>query len=194
MPADTPILRALQSGDPQACEILFDRYADRIYRLALGLLEDESEAEDILQETCLKVMTRKDRFEGRSSLGTWMYRMAYNACVDRLRRRADQPLPADEPEAEEDLPIPMPALFQEWDTPESLAIGSEDRSLLEAAIRRLAEPLRVVFTLRDIEDLSTAETAEVLGITPTLVKVRLHRARLSLREDLAAHFAERQVG
>lgn len=183
------LLQLMKDGSPQACEDLYAMYADRIYRLALGLLDQPQEAEDVVQETCLKALTHRSGFAGRSSFGTWLYRIAYNASLERLRKKDMLPLPQEDGTfAEEDLTIPMPGNFVEWQTPEARAIGSEDRSALERAIQSLPETLRTVFMLRDIEELSTAEVADVLGISESLVKVRLHRARLALRERLAEHF------
>ena len=193
MQDDAALLGALKLGEPEACTFLFDTYADRIYRLALGLLQDPGQAEDVVQETCLKVLTHAVRFEGRSSLGTWMYRLAYNASTDRLRRKEENPLPSEDAGEEEDLSFPMPQNFVEWQTPEALVIGGENRHILEQAVAQLPESMRMVFMLRDIEALSTAAAAEVLGISDGLVKVRLHRARLSLRERLAPYFAGPEV-
>ena len=186
-------LDALRSRDPQALAALFEAYADRIYRLALSLLRDPSAAEDIVQETFVSAMTHLDRFEGRSSLGTWLYRVGYNASLDWLRRRRDEPLPADEPGDESDA-VPLPRSLVEWTlTPESRQAEGEMAAELDRAIGTLPESLRVVFVLRDVDELSTQETAEALGLTEGAVKVRLHRARLALREKLSAYFAERAL-
>ena len=184
-------LDALRSGDPQALAALFEAYADRIYRLALSLLRDPSAAEDIVQETFVSAITHLDRFEGRSSLGTWLYRVGYNASLDWLRRRKDEPLPPDEPGDESDA-VPLPRSLVEWAlTPESRQAEGEMAAELDRAIGELSEGLRVVFLLRDVDELSTQETADALGLTEGAVKVRLHRARLALREKLADYFAER---
>lgn len=188
---DQSLLRGLRDGDPQALTTIFESYADRLYRLALGLLGDPYEAEDIVQEAFLKAITHIDSFQGRSNIGTWLYRVAYNGSLDRLRGRTDEPFPEDDPG--EESPFPMPEVFSEWHTPERLVIGGEGSLVLDEAIQSLPESLRSVFVLRDVEQLSTAETAEVLGINENLVKVRLHRARLTLRERLSVYFVERMV-
>jgi RNA polymerase sigma-70 factor (ECF subfamily) len=190
---DADLLRAIRAGDPSACTAVFETYADRIYRLALGLLKNPAEAEDVVQETCLKGLTRLKGFEGRSSIGTWLYRVAYNASADRLRRKEENPLPTEDGDAEDELPLPMPQNFVEWQTPEAFLEGAEEQQLLAEAVGNLPQALHTVFLLRDIEGLSTAETAEVLGIGEPLVKVRLHRARLLLREKLALNFGVRQT-
>lgn len=189
MKEDLELLNAIRAGDPTACTAVFEAYADRIYRLALSLLKNPDEAEDVVQETCLKGLTHLKHFEGRSSVGTWLYRVAYNASADRLRRKEEQPLPTDEDSDENEDAFPMPQSFLEWETPENSLLGSEDRELLKKAVDRLPETLQPVFLLRDVEELSTAETAEILGVSEDLVKVRLHRARLQLRENLASHFS-----
>jgi RNA polymerase sigma-70 factor (ECF subfamily) len=188
---DVALLDTLRAGDPAALSALFEAYADRIYRLALGLLRDPAAAEDIVQETFLSALTHLDRFEGRSSVGTWLYRVAYNASMNRLRRSQEESLPLEDAEAGE-ADIPLPQALVEWRlTPEAILGDTETRVQLEAAIGALPTSLRAVFMLRDIEELSTEETAEALGISAGAAKVRLHRARLTLRERLAGYFAER---
>jgi RNA polymerase sigma-70 factor (ECF subfamily) len=164
---------------------LFEVYADRLYRLALSLLSDEAQAEDVVQETFLKVITHGSKFEERSSWGTWLYRVTYNACLDRLRKRVEEPLPSEDQEGED---FPMPTVLVAWKTPEQVLLQSEGRREMQEAIHRLPAGLRATFLLRDVEGLSTEETAEALGIEVGAVKVRLHRARLMLRERLALYF------
>jgi len=187
-------IEALRAGEPEAVSALFEANADRIYRLALGMLRDPAAAEDIVQGTFLTALTHLDRFEGRSSLGTWLYRVAYNACIDRLRRRTDEPLPPDEPDGEFENggPLPMPKSIIDWAaTPERWQADREVSEEIERAMAELPQSLRVVFLLRDMEGLSTEETAEALGLSEGAAKVRLHRARLVMRERLSAYFSER---
>ncbi len=189
---DGALLARLQDDDPEAFRALFEAHADRVYRLALSLLRDPSRAEDVVQETFLAALTHLGRFEGRARLGTWLYRVAYNASLSQLRQRVEEELPAEDDAPEDQAPIPMPRTFVDWDlTPETLLGDSEARAQLDAAIAALPESQRAAFLLRDVEGLSTAETAEALGLSEAAVKVRLHRARLALREHLSAYFAER---
>ncbi|MEI7988977.1 MAG: sigma-70 family RNA polymerase sigma factor [Chloroflexota bacterium] len=190
------LLKTFQSGDPsEALTSLFETYADQIYRLANGILADANAAEDVVQETFLQALTHRHQFEGRASLGTWLYRIAYNAAQDRLRRKPVSPLPGDEVDGDDEEHIPMPKSFIEWRwSPEEIMADREARHELERAIHSLPEKLRTVFLLRDIEELSTDATADALGITPGAVKVRLHRARLDLRERLSHYFEERSHG
>jgi RNA polymerase sigma-70 factor (ECF subfamily) len=188
MTEESKILAALKSNRPEALGLLFEAYADRIYRLGLRLLQNPVEAEDVVQETFLKALTHIESFKGHSKLGTWLYRIAYNASMDRLRALpfAEQIRPNWEDDSEPETLIPE--VFVEWRTPEQLLMSSETVTILDEVIERVPEGLRAVFILRDIEELSTNETAEILSISPGAVKVRLHRARLLLREMLAAEF------
>jgi RNA polymerase sigma-70 factor (ECF subfamily) len=188
---ESDLLARFQSSDPSsALAELFEAYADPLYRLAIQLLGDPSAAEDVVQETFVSAITHRDTFEGRSKLSSWLYRIGYNAAMGRLRARQEEPLPEDEPDDE--APAPLPHNLVEWNlTPEQLQQDSEAAEVLQKAIAALPMKYRVVFFLRDMEDQSTEQTAEVLGLTETAVKVRLHRARLALRELLSEYFGER---
>ncbi len=190
------ILHGLKSDQPQAAlTALFEQYADRVYHLALGLLGDEDTAEDVVQDTFLSVFRSREQFEGRSSAGTWLYRIAYNLSLDRLRSKQTLPLPEEDGLDEMDHPPPLPREFIEWRwLPEELIQDQERRRALDEAIQSLSPALRAVFLLRDVEELSTEETAAVLSISTSAVKVRLHRARLELREKLATLFAAQEKG
>jgi len=166
-----------------------ERYSGTVYNLALRLMNNQQEAEDVLQETFISAFRALDRFEGRSRLSTWLYRIAYNAGLMRLRRRRVPVVSLDEPRETEDGEQ-MPRQLVDWTSlPDDLVLSKEFRGTLTAALDSLPESLRSVFVLRDIEGLSTAETAEVLGLTETNTKVRLHRARLALRERLTTYLA-----
>jgi len=182
---ETTLITALKQRDPAALSALFEQYSDRIYRLAVSVLHDEVQADGVVQNTFLALLKNIETFEGRSSIGTWLYRVAYNECAMRMRR-AKTIVDLDDREDEGDT---MPTHFVDWQTvPDDLIDSGEAMTQMENAISSLKPELRAVFVLRDIDELSTAETAEVLGITENLVKVRLHRARLSLREMLASYF------
>lgn len=184
-------LEAMRRGDPTCLGGFFEAWADRLYRLALRLTGDPAAAEDVVQETFLKLIAGADRFEGRSRLGTWLYRVAYNASIDRLRERQKlAPVPG---EADDDA-LPMPqALVELRLSPEAMLRDAELRAALETAIQALSPPLRAAFLLRDVEGLTTAEAAEALGLSEANLKVRLHRARLLLRERLSAFVAGRET-
>lgn len=189
--SEQELLESLRQGDPDAFAVLFETHSDKLYRVAVGILNNEDEAECVVQDTFVRLFEKLDQFEGRSTLGTWLYRVAYNASLDRLRkRRPTQPI-ADELGDDEDAP-PHPTIFVDWsNAPEELLTSSEVQAQLRAAIAGLPESLGSVFVMREIEGLSTVETADILGISESAVKVRLHRARLALRETLSGYFAER---
>lgn len=184
-------LEALKRGDPGCLGEFFDLWGDRLYGLALRLLGDPAGAEDVVQEAFLKLMANAGRIEGRSRLATWLYRVAYNASVDRLR---EQKREVPVPEESDDAALPMPSLLVDFSlSPEELLGDAELRGALEAAIASLPPGLRAAFLLRDVEGLSTADAAEALSLTPANIKVRLHRARLALRERLSAFVVSRSA-
>ncbi|MCB0134050.1 MAG: sigma-70 family RNA polymerase sigma factor [Caldilineaceae bacterium] len=190
--AERALIRRIRAGDKAACTECIDLHSPGVYRLALRMTGSPEEAEDITQETFLNAFKAIDSFEGRSGLGTWLYRIAHNTALMRLRKK--QPLyvsidPPVEPELEERTPTPV-QLFDWCCLPEQDFATSEARSELEQAIADLPETLRAVFVLRELEGLSTEETAHVLGVSSANVKVRLHRARLWLRERLSGYFTE----
>jgi RNA polymerase sigma-70 factor, ECF subfamily len=188
---ENELLARFHSSDPSSAVVeLFEAYADPIYRLALQLLGDPSIAEDVVQETFVSAIAHRDSFEGRSKLSSWLYRIAYNAAMGRLRARQEEPLPEEEPDDES--PVPLPSSLVDWNmTPEQLQQDSEAADVMQKAIAALPGKYRVVFFLRDMEGQSTEQTAGILGLTETAVKVRLHRARLALRETLSGYFETR---
>lgn len=184
-------LQALQAGDRAEFARLVDRHSTQIYRLALKILGDAQDAEDVLQNTFMKAMQSIAGFEGRANLSTWLYRIAVNEALMVLRREKPVlPVAMDVEDDQEELP--HPTQFADWCClPEHELLSAEAREFLDRAVRRLPEKLRVVFALRDIEGLSIRETSEALGITETAVKTRLLRARLNLREQLSVYYGER---
>jgi RNA polymerase sigma-70 factor, ECF subfamily len=179
----------LKAGERDAFAELVALHSGTIYNLALRLMNSPQEAEDVLQETFLSAFRAIDRFEGRSLLSTWLYRIGYNAALMRLRKRQVPVASIDEPLFSGDVES-MPRQLVDWSAlPDEIYLGAELREVLDRALAALPETLRSVFVLRDIEGLSTGATAEVLGLTTTNTKVRLHRARLALREHLTTYFA-----
>jgi RNA polymerase sigma-70 factor (ECF subfamily) len=184
-------LRKLQAGDPVAFAQFVEENQRTIYNLALRMLNEPQEAEDVLQETFLSAYKALPKFEGRSSLSTWLYRIASNASLMRLRKKQPDQVSVDEP-LTSDTGDNIPRQFVDWSSaPEDELLNSESRRVMDEAVAELPQSLRIVFVLRDIEGLSTAETGEVLALSESAVKTRLHRARLQLRERLSAYFAER---
>lgn len=191
IPDEIDLLKRLRNHDPDALAGVFDAYADRLFRLAVSILRDDTEAEGVVQDTFVRLIESLDRLEGRAAIGTWLYRVAYNLAVDRVRRRRVVLTIDDDFADQEDTELPPPVVLSDWSSaPEEVFSTEEARSELRRTLDTLPEKLRTVFTLREIEGLSTLETAEVLGIEAGAVKVRLHRARLILREELSGYFAE----
>lgn len=186
-------LESMRRGDPTCLGGFFEAWADRLYSLSLRLTRDPAAAEDVVQEAFVKLMAGADRIEGRSRLATWLYRVAYNASMDRLREQKKlAPVPADE---DDEAALPMPTTLVEFGrSPEAMLRDAEMRDALDEAIQSLPPSLRAAFLLRDVEGLTTAEAAEALGLTETNLKVRLHRARLLLRERLSAFVARGSGG
>jgi RNA polymerase sigma-70 factor, ECF subfamily len=184
------LLHRIQAGDKSACAECIDLHAPGIYRLARRLVDDEQDAEDLVQETFLQAFKSIDSFEGRSSLRTWLYRITYNAAMMRKRSQHSTVSVDDVLHENEGLTVPE-QLFDWCCLPEADLQTEEMRNHLEDAIHALPEALRAVFVLRELEGVSTQECADTLGISTDLVKQRLHRARLWLRERLSAYFVER---
>jgi RNA polymerase sigma-70 factor (ECF subfamily) len=186
-------LEALHAGDRAEFSRLVEAYSANIYRLAMKLLGNQQDAEDVLQETFLKAYRHLKGFDGRSRLSTWLFRIATNEALMILRRQRPNVFSIDEPVDAEDSDQ-EPVQIVDWCClPERELMSKETRKNLDAAIERLPHNLKVVFLLRDIEDQSTQETAEVLGLSETAVKTRLSRARMRLREDLSVYFNEKVV-
>lgn len=179
---------ALQAGDKEAFAQVVELYADHLYNLALKVMGDPFEAEDVLQEAFISAYKAIDSFEGRSRLSTWLYRITYNAAMMRLRKKRPDTVSIDKP-VHLDSGDTVPRQFFDWCClPERDLMSTEAREYMEEAIQMLSDTLKPAFVLRDIEGLSTAETAEVLDISEAAVKSRLHRARLFLREQLSEYF------
>jgi RNA polymerase sigma-70 factor (ECF subfamily) len=189
------LIAAARAGRQDAYAEIVERHSGTVYNLALRLMNDPHEAEDVLQETFISAFRALDRFQGRSQLSTWLYRIAYNAAMMRLRKRRLPVESLDERRESEDGELMPPRQLVDWTAlPDELLLGKEFRGKLDAALASLPESLRSVFVLRDIEGLSTVETAAVLGLTETNAKVRLHRARLALRERLTTYLAPTLAG
>jgi RNA polymerase sigma-70 factor (ECF subfamily) len=185
-------IKALLAGDQAEFSRLVDAYSGPIYRLALNMLGNSSDAEDVLQNTFLKAFQHLKDFEGRSSLSTWIYRIAANEALMSIRKQRPEVNLADSlPEDEDDRDY-SPAQFTDWCClPEQEYLSAESRAALDQAVQRLPETLRIVFILRDIQGLSIQETSQALDLTESAVKTRLLRARLRLREDLGTYFDQR---
>lgn len=186
MKAEDQLVGAARRGDEAALSRLVERYSPRIYNLARRIMRNREDAEDVLQETFLIMIKKLDTFSGKSSLYTWLYRIATNVALGKLREKKHIPptVSIHDPEFE--------ALrgyqIRHWpDHLEDRLKGEEFRACLNRALQELPENYRAVFILRDLEGLSIKESARVLGISAGNVKVQLMRARLFLRDQLAHH-------
>jgi RNA polymerase sigma-70 factor (ECF subfamily) len=189
--SEEALLAGLLGGDKSACACLVKRYGGQMYAVALRIVDDPDEAEEVLQEAFISACGKIGSFEGRSKLSTWLYRVTTNAALMHLRKRRDDTVSLDEPQMMDDGEL-MPRQLGDWNLdPSQEALTGELRQVMEQAVHELPPALRAAFILRDIQGLSTEETAETLSITTGAVKVRLHRARLLLRERLAGYLAER---
>lgn len=185
---EAALVAQAQSGGVEAFTELVNRYERNIYRLARHITQSPEDAEDVLQETFLKAYEHLGDFQGNSKFYTWLVRIAVNQSLMKLRKRkSDASVSLDDPydTGEETLVREIAA----WDpNPEQTYTQEEMRAILEKAVDSLPPTFRAVFALRDIEELSTEETAAALNLSIPAVKSRLLRARLKLREKLTRYF------
>jgi len=195
MPAPTPtgidessLVAQSREGNTSAFAELVRRYEGKIFRLAQHVTQNREDAEDVLQETFMKAYEHLDQFQGNSKFYTWIVRIAVNQALMKLRRRkTGKTVSLDESiDTGEDTVVREIAAWDE--NPEQRFSREEMGEILESAIQSLEPPYRSVFVLRDIEELSTEETADALGLSIPAVKSRLLRARLQLREKLTRQF------
>jgi RNA polymerase sigma-70 factor (ECF subfamily) len=184
-------LEDLKRKDKAAFAQLLDQNSEKIYRLALKMVGNAQDAEDVLQETFIKAFKNIKKFEGRSKISTWLYRIAVNESLMLLRKRKDHITEIDS-DIEKDNGDLIPRQIVDWCClPEKELMSSESHRHIKAAVSHLSEANRATFLLRDVEGLSTREAAEALEISESAVKVRLMRARMQLREELTGFYAEK---
>jgi len=186
-------LEALRAGDRLEFARLVETYYEMIYRLALKMLNNAQDAEDILQETFTKAYRHIRNFDGRSEPSTWLYRIATNEALMFLRRKRLDTISIESPDDGKE-PESGPLHVVDWGgLPEEELMSAEAQTYLDQAVETLPASLRAAFVLRDIQGLSTREAAEVLELSETALKTRLSRARLRLREELSEYYAERMA-
>jgi RNA polymerase sigma-70 factor (ECF subfamily) len=178
--SDEEIVRRVVAGETALFEVLMRRHNPRVYRAIRAILRDEAEAEDAMQQAYLHAYAGLRAFEGASAFSTWLVRIAMNEALGRVRKSARLLHVEDLPEEAEGDHVTTPR-----ENPEERAEAREAVRILERTIDRLPLPYRTVIMLRDVQQLTTEEAAEALGISGDAVKVRLHRARLVLRERVA---------
>ena len=178
--SDEEVARRVVEGDAESFEILIRRHNQRVYRVARSILLDDALAEDLAQEAWVRVYERLRQFAGEARFSTWLTKIVVHEAWARSRRSDRfRPITDEMAETLEDFMTAEP-------DPEARTLGGEMREYLESAMDALPERYRLVLVLRDVEELSTSETAEALGVNENVVKTRLHRARAMLRRDLTA--------
>jgi RNA polymerase sigma-70 factor (ECF subfamily) len=184
---EAAVVARARERDPAAFTELVNRYERRVFRLARHITQNVEDAEDVLQETFLRAYKHLPEFKGQSKFYTWLVRIAVNQALMKLRRRrTDRAVSLDETidTGEENITREIAV----WDNPEQRYSQVEIREILEKAVASLPPVFRTVFILRDIDELSTEETAAILNLSVPAVKTRLLRARLRLREKLTRYF------
>ena len=184
---DEALVERARAGDREAFEGLVRRHHQRIYRTLLGITSHPEDAEDLTQMTFLKAYEHLGNFQGAAKFSTWLTRIAINEGLQRLRAR--KPMESLDDAGDEDDEDFRPRQIRAWtESPEQALSRGELRALVEQELMRLPEKYRTVVMLRDLEEQSTEETAQALGLGIAVVKTRLLRARLMLRERLAPRF------
>jgi len=185
---DSELVKRAKTGDLDAFEALATRHEQRVYSLAMRMLRQVQDAEDVTQQTFLSALEHLDGFRGEASFSTWLLRIASHAALKVIRKREGLEMVSLEAETEKSEGfdhVPHPEYIADWrESPERLVVKHETQRLLDEALAGLDEKHRLVFLLRDVEGLSIRETAEALGLSEANTKVRLLRARLQLREQL----------
>jgi RNA polymerase sigma-70 factor (ECF subfamily) len=176
--SDEDIVDRVRAGETALFEIIMRRYNQRLYRVTLGILRNSEEAEDVMQDAYVRAYQHLDQFAGRAKFATWLTRIAVHEALARVKRGARFQ------ELDENNEARMDAFSSDSHTPEQQVSRAELLNLLEEAIAGLPVRYRSVLMMRDLEEMSTAETAECLGIREENVKVRLHRARALVRKSL----------
>lgn len=191
-PSDADIVRRVRGGESALFEVLMRRHNQRVYRAARAVVQDEDEAEEVMQQAYLNAYAHLDQFEERSQFSTWLVRIALNEAFARRRRRlAERQRQAGGAEPVGDI---MEMLVSPHYDPERQAYAKQLHRVLEQAVDTLPDTYRAVFMLREIEGLSTSETAAGLGLGDEAVKTRLHRARAMIRRSVAERIGDAAAG
>ena len=186
---DAELVRRALIRDETAVRAIIKAHNRRLYRLARGILRNDGEAEDVVQETYVRAFTHLADFRGNSSLSTWLSRIAMNEALGRLRRQRPGAELSSLPQGTLEAQIIQFPLMSAADDPEKSMAQREIQHVVEGAIDELPEPFRMVFITRVIEGMNVEETAEILDLKPETVKTRLHRARAMLRDNV-----EKKIG
>ena len=185
--SEQQLVERAKNGDTKAFEELMKRTQTNIYNLGLRLLGNKEDAADLMQETYIKAYENLDRFEGRSSFSTWLYRIATNNALMKLRKEKNKKVSIDELKKFGDKSYKIE--ISDWsENPSSYFKSAELKEVLQKAIDSLPPKYKSVFILHDVEGLPLAEVARILSLSVPAVKTRLHRSRLFLREKLSEYF------
>jgi RNA polymerase sigma-70 factor, ECF subfamily len=187
------LVSAAKAGDAASFEELVNRYERKIFRLAMNITQNREDAEDVMQEAFLKSYKNLDRFQGDSRFYTWLVRIAVNEALMKLRKRRPNQFSLDEPLTNDDDDSVFREIEDWGPSPEQRYAQTELNTILNEVIGELDPIFRVAFLLRDVEGISTDETAQILGISIAAVKSRLLRARLKLRQKLNKYFRRSQT-
>lgn len=189
---DLALVQSAREGDMAAFEQLIKRYDRNVFRIANHITQNREDAEDVVQDAFLKAYQKLDQFQGNSKFYTWLVRIAVNEALMKLRKRKASKTVSIDEDVETDEGF-VPREVTDWSpNPEQLYKQAELGDILEKTIQGLPSGFRTVFVLRDVEGLSTEETADALGLSIPAVKSRLLRARLQLRERLSRHFKKKK--
>ncbi len=188
---DAALVEQIKAGDGTAFNELMERYEGKVYRLAAGMMKNREDALDAVQDSFLNVFRKIQSFRGDSAFSTWLYRIALNSIYMRLRSRSRHE-PAESLEINEEIFDPVTghvrASIRDWsERADDAVLRKEMATVIREAVEAMPEEYRAIFTLRDVEDLSNQQVAEILGLTVAATKTRLHRARLFLRERLSRY-------
>jgi RNA polymerase sigma-70 factor (ECF subfamily) len=188
-PSDDELIELFRRGDRTAFRLLIQRHDGHLYRIARSVVLDDQEAEDAVQETYFRAFTHLREFRGEASLATWLSRIALNEAMRRRRARSALGPASLDTRAGSEMDSHRDSMTSTDPDPEWAVAQKEVRQILEQAIDRLPETFRIVFVLRDVEEVSAKEAASLLGIREETVKTRLHRARRMLRQILGEQLA-----
>ena len=190
---DDQLVAEFRSGDKESFEELISRYSEKAYSLASRMCRNQEDAEEVLQDVFTTVYRKLDKFQGKSSFSSWLYRVTVNASLMKLRKnRQDKSIPMEDalPDDEHTLILQT----SEADLSDEITLRKEVSSVLEEAIHKLPDDYRPVFILRDIDGLTSKEVGKILGLSIPAVKSRLHRSRLMLRRRLSMFYQEYNSG
>ena len=185
---ESELLDALRRGEHSACTCLFKHFAQRLYTLSDRLLDEKDDVDDVVQESLIQACHHINAFEGKSSLGTWLYRITYNTALMHHRRKTS-PIVTLEELTDEERSLHKDWLIDETATPERAMLNAELQEVVQQSVNALPPTLRSALVLRAIEGVSTKEAAEQLGIEEAALKVRLHRARQQMRQLLTNYLS-----